>query len=312
MSILNQLNSNKFRFYWSVLIGIITIVLFVIIKNVSNWEDISPDTYSKYGAPYAKDIFDGAIWGIVTNSFVHKQLWHLLLSVPLFIFLGILFEKRNTALFFLLFVTISSFVTSSLQLAMTGDPGIGLNGVNFALFTYLLVRIKPDEKYKKYKIAVWIGTILALILSILNIFNDWYNFGTTTILTGFVFGLIVAISQKNKFIFYSFQAVFWSICLATLFYNPYSSEWNTVQGSKAFSRGEIDKAEEYYLKALELHPKNYAAKKNLVLIEIDRLQDRAYYAHSHGDYSTARLLYIKILHLDKTNKWAMKNLDGLP
>jgi|TARA_R110000737_G_scaffold254016_1_gene263340 membrane associated rhomboid family serine protease len=312
MSFLNQLNSGKFRFYWSILIGIITVGLFIIIQNASNWQDITPETYAKYGAPYAKDIFDGAIWGMITNSFVHKQLWHLFLSVPLFIFLGILFERRNTALFFILFVAISSFVTSSLQLSMTGDPGIGLNGVNFALFTYLLVKIKPEAKYGKFKITIWVGTLLALTLSILNIFNDWYNFGTTTILTGFLFGLIVAISQKRKFIFYSFQGIFWAICLITLFYNPYSSEWNTVQGSKAFSKGEVDKAEEYYLKALEIHPRNYAAKKNLVLIEIDRLQDRAYYAHSNGDYSTARMLYIKILNLDKYNSWAKKNLDGLP
>jgi membrane associated rhomboid family serine protease len=312
MSLLNPLNSRKYRFYWSILIGLMTIGLFIVIQSESNWEDITPETYSKYGAPYAKDIFDGAIWGIVTNSFVHKQLWHILLSVPLFIFLGILFEKRNFPLFFILFVAISSFVASSLQLAMTGDPGIGLNGVNFALFSYLLFMIKPKPKYKKVKTIIWIGTVAALVLSILNIFNEWYNFGTTTVLTGFLFGLIVAISQKRKYIFYSFQTVLWVICLLTLFYNPYSSEWNTVQGSKAFVLGDVYKAEEFYLRALELHPKNFAAKKNLVLIEIDRLQDRAYYTHSHEDYTTARLLYIKILHLDKNNAWAQKNLDGLP
>ena len=100
--------------------------------------------------------------------------------------------------------------------------------------------------------------------------------------------------------------------MTTLFYNPYSSEWNTVQGSKAFTAGKIDEAEEYYLKALEIYPRNYAAKKNLVLIEIDRLQSRAYYAHSQEMYSTARHLYIKILGLDKNNAWAKKNLDGLP
>lgn len=312
MNLIDQMNSGKFRFYWSYIFAIITIALYIAIQNASNWEEISPETYSKYGAPYAKDIFDGAIWGMVTNAFVHKQLWHLFLSVPLFTFLGILFERRNKTTFFLLFVIISSFVTSSLQLAMSGDPGIGLNGVNFALFTYLLVRIKPEEKFKKFKIALWIGTISALVLSILNIYYDWYYFGTSTILTGFLFGLIVGLSQDRKLIFYSFQGLFWAICLITLFYNPYSSEWNTVQGSKAFEAGEIDKAEEFYLKALELYPRNYAAKKNLVLIEIDRLEDRAYYAHLHENYSTARLLYIKILNLDKHNRWAQKNLNGLP
>jgi membrane associated rhomboid family serine protease len=306
------INSGKFRFYWSILIGGITIYLFILIQYKANWEDITPEIYSNYGAPYAKDIFDGAIWGIITNSFVHKQLWHLILSVALFVFLGILFEKRNKMLFYILFVFISSFVTSSLQLAMTGDPGIGLNGVNFALFTYLLVRIKPEPKYKKIYISLWVSIVVALGVSILNINYDWYNFGTTTLLSGFLFGLIVGISQKRKFLFYAFQALFWAICLASLFFNPYSSEWNTVQGSKAFVRNDIEKAEEYYLKALEIYPKNYAAKKNLVLIEIDRLEDRAYYAHLHQNYTTARMLYIKILHLDKNNTWAKKNLDGLP
>jgi len=312
MSLLDQMNNGRFHFYWSYLIALLTIFLFIVIQNTSNWGEITSETFSKFGAPYAKDIFDGAIWGMFTNSFVHKQLWHLFLSVSLFVFLGVLFERRNKTLFFFLFVLISSFVTSALQLAMTGDPGIGLNGVNFALFTYLLVRIQPNTKYKKAKIIIWIGTISALMLSVLNIYYEWYYFGTSTIVTGFLFGLIIGISQDQKIFFYSFQGLFWVICLITLFYNPYSSEWNTVQGSRAFEKGEVDQAEEYYLRALELHPRNFAAKKNLVLIEIDRLQDQAYYAHSLEDYHTARSLYIKILNLDKHNSWAKKNLDGLP
>lgn len=312
MSFLKNLKVKELRLRWSVLIGIATVILFILIQNEANWTDISPEIYSNFGAPYAKDIYNGSIWGIVTNSFVHKQIWHIILSVPLFIFLGVLFEKRNTILFFWLFVLISSFVTSSIQLAMSGDPGIGLNGVNFALFTYLLVRIKPAQKYIKFKISIWIGTTIALALSLLNIYYDWYYFGTSTIITGFFFGLVVVLSQNHKWLFYSFQGVFWSICLITLFYNPYSSEWNTVMGSKAFVNGETDKAEEYYLNALELHPRNHAAKKNLILIEIDRLQDRAFYSHKRKDYSAARLLYIRILHLDKNNAWAQKNLTGLP
>ncbi len=309
----NRTTSNwKYQFYWSYLFAIVSLFLFLAIQFVSDWDEITPETYAKYGAPYAKDIFDGAVWGIVSNSFVHNQLWHLLLSLGTFLILGIIFERRNKTTFFLLFVLISSFVTSSLQLAMTGDPGIGLNGVNFALFTYLLIRIKPEARFKKIKIVIWIGTITALVISILNIYYDWYNFGTSTIFSGFVFGLVAGLSQDRKKFFYSLQGAILCICFITLFYNPYSSEWNTVQGSKAFEKGEIDRAEVYYLKALELYPNNFAAKKNLVLIEIERLEDRAFYAHSHEDYNTARLLYIKILNLDKYNNWAKKNLNGLP
>ncbi len=306
------LKIGNFQFYWTYLFAILSIFLFIAIQNQAIEGEIAPEIYAKFGAPYAQDIYDGAIWGMVINSFVHKQLWHLLLSVPLFIFLGILFEKRNTTLFFILFVLISSFVTSALQLAMTGDPGIGLNGVNFALFTYLLVKIKVEPPYQKWKTLVWLGEITGLVLSILNIYYDWYYFGTSTIVTGFLFGLIVGLSQERKWLFYSFQGLFWAVCLLTLFYNPYSSEWNTFKGYKAFRNGDVDKAEEYYLKALELYPRNFAAKKNLKLIEIDRLEDRAYYAHKHENYVTARHLYIQILNLDKDNAWAKKNLQGLP
>lgn len=307
-----ELKFGNLRIYWSYLFAFATLLLFISLQNAANWGDITPKLYTNFGAPYAQEIFDGAIWGIVTNSFVHKELWHVLLSVSLFVFLGILFEIRNKPLFFLLFVVISSFVTSSLQLAMSGDPGIGLNGVNFALFTYLMVRIKVGPRYKRWKILVWLAEITALILSILNMYYDWYYFGTFTVVTGFLFGLIVGLSQDRKVLFYASQAIIWAICLTTLIYNPYSSEWNTVQGYHAFKKGDIDKAEEFYLRALELHPRNYAAKKNLVLIEIDRLETRAFYAHQHENYVTARHLYIQILNLDKDNEWAKRNLQGLP
>jgi membrane associated rhomboid family serine protease len=308
MNLLDQMNNGRFHYYWSYFIALLTIFLFIAIQNAANWEEITPEIFARFGAPYAKDIFDGSIWGMFTNSFIHNHLWHLFLSIVLFVFLGVLFEKRNKTQFFLLFILISSFVTSTIQLAMTGDPGIGLNGVNFALLTYLLVQIKSAPKYKKAKLIIWLGTISSLVLSILNIHFEWYYFGTSTIVTG----LIIGCFQNRKIFFYSFQVCLCVFCSITLFYNPYSSEWNTVQGSRAFEKGEIDRAEEYYLSALELHPRNFAAKKNLVLIEIDRLQERAYYAHAQENYRTALLLYIQILNLDKHNSWAKKNLDGLP
>ncbi|MDG1348070.1 MAG: hypothetical protein P8P77_10655, partial [Crocinitomicaceae bacterium] len=76
--------------------------------------------------------------------------------------------------------------------------------------------------------------------------------------------------------------------------------------------GKIKEAKIHYKKALKISPDNVAAQYNLKLIRIESLINKAYELHLNKDYTSARNVYIQILKIDETNKWAKENLAELP
>lgn len=303
---------NKKRVIWTYVIGLFTLTAFVLMRIQAGSTPIPDTILEKFGAPYAKDIYDGAIWGVISNSFLHNDYTYFTLNFIAFLLMGFVIE-RTKGTWFLLFMGLSgSLVTSCTELAFSSDPGIGLTGTNFAFLTYVL--IAPEIKWR----SLWLRTLpwffigVVLFICVEQIIRHEYAVGVHSILAGIVFGSIVGLTHRFKWLFYPLQFGVISIAVVSLFYNPYSSEWNTVKGHHFHLKGDGLKAKLYYQKALQLSPNNTAARRNLEQLEIERLIDLAYDYHTKKEYGNARKIYFRILNLDHDNRWAKENLAELP
>lgn len=307
---------SDFSFPWfTVSLISLCIALFFAIGFVSDFGEIDEDTYILFGAPYAVDIYLGQYWGVVSNSFVHVLWYQLLANLILLFAFGSFIERRIGFYRLFWFGLVASTITSCFQLSFSNDAGLGLSGVNYSLFGFLLVRHFIDDRFKGGPIIFVSAGMFGLffLCAYLNYSHEW-NFGLASMISGFFWGILVASLPKKRYRWITVPLLSLTLifCTIGLFYAPWSAEWTFAQGVKAHEKSQIKKAENFYKKCLELDPSHTLAKENLLFIKIDRLSQEAYTAHSNGDYSKARKLYLKILKLDSKNRWAKENLSQLP
>ena len=101
------------------------------------------------------------------------------------------------------------------------------------------------------------------------------------------------------------------ICITSLIFNPYSSEWQTLKGFEAYEKDDLEQAKFHYRKALEIAPANVVAKQNLTKVKIAELENAAFEAHHNDNYLLAKKYYLQILLIDPNNSWAKENLKSL-
>lgn len=305
-------STRKKRVVWTFVIGLFTILTYVGMRFQISGEIIPDSILVKYGAPYAKDIYDGAVYGVITNTFLHRELTPFLLNILAFLIMGWIIERRNGMIFLLFFGLSTSLITSCIEMAISADPGIGLMGVNFAMLSYIL--LSPEMRWKNpwIRASPWFVVGIILFLCVEQIVKNDYQTAVFAILSGLLYGAIIALTKRIKWLFYPTQFIIISLAAVSVFYNPYSTEWNTVKGYRAQMSGDKKLAQHYYSDALKISPGNLAAKKNMKLLRLDRLMEIAYDFHSKKEYQTARKYYIQILKLDENNKWAKGNLRELP
>jgi membrane associated rhomboid family serine protease len=309
-------NSSNYALPWfTISLVSLCIAIYFGICFVSDFGEIDEDTYLLFGAPYAVDIYLGQFWGVITNSFVHVLWYQLLANLILVFSFGAFIERRIGFLRLFLFGLVASTITSCFQLSFSNDAGLGLSGVNYSLFGFLLVRNYIDERFKGGPIVIVSLIMFGLffLCYYLNIFQGW-NFGLASMISGFFWGILVAALPEPKFRWATIPllAVTLTFCLVGLFYAPWSAEWTFAQGVKAHENGNLKQAESYYKQCLQIDKDHNLSKENLLMIRIDRLGQQAFAAHKKGNYSEARKLYLKILKLDNNNRWAKENLSQLP
>jgi membrane associated rhomboid family serine protease len=301
--------------YFTAILAGLCCALYLAISFVSGFGEIDEDTYIIFGAPYAVDIYLGQRWGVVTNSFIHVIWYQLAVNIILLLIFGPIIEKRSGPFRLFLFGLVASTVTSCVQLALSNDAGLGLSGVNYALYGFCLVKSYTDTRYNDLPMGILSAlmfTILALCIY-LNLFQSW-NFGLASMYSGFVWGCLTA-TLSIKPMKYISGSILFSVavlCAVSLFYAPWSAEWQLGRGVLAHEQGRKETAYRYYQKCLSMKPGHKLAKENLKLMHIDELSEQAYSAHVSGDYSKARDLYLEILRMDRNNRWAKENLNQLP
>jgi membrane associated rhomboid family serine protease len=305
----------RYPFPWFTLVlSLACIAIYLSFQIASVYVQSPAKLYTYLGAPYAIQLYAGQYWGIVTNSLLHVMWHHLLISLLGFWLFAAFLERRMGKYKLFLLGLIASLVSSAWQLTFSNDAGLGATGVNVALFGYIVSKSRWDSKFYFRKIFQYMLAFI-IVLSVYfyyNLTKSW-SIGISSILSGFLFGLIIGWSEKKKLkVFYSIGLIILGTSIASLFYAPWSPAWLNYRGIKYHEENNPLLAEKYYLKSLKIDPYNKIATKNMILLQIDSLSQLAYNAHYTENYSLARKYYLKILALDKRNGWARENLRKLP
>ena len=312
--IYNALLKNLSAARLTYLLTLISIVIFLAIKYSMDDTIISDELLMRFGAPTAIEIYNFHYWGIVSNSFVHYEIGHFILNTIGLLLLGSYVERRIGTIHFLFFGLISSTISSAFQLAFSDDAGIGLSGVNYALFGFIFTKTFIDIRFRILTKNVALVTMLLFIpfCEYMNRFGGW-NVASIALFFGFAVGALVAFIKSAHYkIAKSCLISLLILSVFSVFYTPWSAQWNCAKGISLHENGETEKAKKYYLKAIYFDAKSICANDNLKIIKVDELSGKAFAAHNRGDYIKARYFYEEILKIDAENSWAINNLKRLP
>lgn len=310
ITIIKNLKSARYTYF----VIVYCILVFVAIVLTEKNTTISDETLTKFGAPTAVDIFGGKIWGVVTNSFVHFNFLHLIVNLITTLLIASYVERRVGFWKLFAFGLVASMVSSAFQLSFSDDAGIGLSGVNYALFGFIFGKTFIDQRFKivTKNIALLVMIFFIPFCEIMNRIYNW-NVATIALLMGFVFGFLFSgLFSKFRTQSLIILLLIFSFSIISVLYSPWSAEWNCSKGMELHESSKIKEAKEFYLKAVHLNPKALCALDNLKLIRIDELSGKALQLHLRGKYIEAGKIYDEILKIDPKNQWAFENKRRLP
>ena len=173
----------------------VCVVIFLGINTSGAHTDAA---FRKWGLLTGEDLYNGAFWSLITTAFVHVEPLHLLFNMLWLWALGSAFEQRFGPLAWIVFVLGSAFVSSGIEL-LTGELGIGMSGVGYALFGFgwltrgrlpEFARIVTDQTVMMF-VGWGILCIVTTQLGIMHIANLAHG-------AGFVFGAGVGMIYASE------------------------------------------------------------------------------------------------------------------
>lgn len=306
---------NTFKKYIPILTTICcltSIILFVGINSEGkpdNW-----DIYKKWGSPSATDIFKGSYWGLLTSNFLHIEIWHIALNLYWLWIFGKKIEFESTKIFYGLLILSSALVSSISELSFADTTGIGLSGIGYSLFGFILIKGKTTEAYKDYIDKRTIGLfIFWLFLCIVLTKTKAWSIGNAAHIGGLLWGVTLAyISKYDNIKQWAIGILLFSVLSSSVFWNPFSTSWLSHKAYELHKDQKIEEAITVYKEILNRDEDNEFAKENLKQLEVYKLQEKAIELHTNQRYDEARELYYQILSIDINNDWAKENLARLP
>jgi membrane associated rhomboid family serine protease len=207
----------------------------------------------KWGYVTAERIWGGASWGLITSPFAHIELVHMALNVYWMWLLGGAFERTLGPLRLAAFVIASAWVSSGAELLL-GDSGIGLSGVNYALFGFIWMAKSLHPEFRQVAtervattLLVWF--VLCFFLNstgALAIANMAHAGG---LLFGGLLGVAASRPVHRPFAVTGLVALT-ALATAPVFGCPWTGSWNAARGMKAMEAGDYKAAVQYIKKGL--------------------------------------------------------------
>ena len=301
--------------WFTMMLVLICLAYYVVFEYYKLYNANETHLFTRIGAPYAFQIYQGQYWGLFTNSLIHINIPHFLINGIGLWFLASYIERRSN--FFKLFLLglFASTVTSLIQLTMTSDAGVGLSGVNYFLLFFIIGKSLRDDDYK-FKgrfIFLFVALLMLPFAYYLNTYKE-YKIGIEAMSAGLIFGFIIGVTSnfKSKFVMILLTLLISLGSIATLFYSPWSSEWNFAKAYQFHLKNDLRNANKFYRTALKIAPQHPASRENLKIIRIEQLSDLALKAYENEEYIKAREYYERILKIDPYNSWAKENISRLP
>lgn len=224
-------------------------------------------------------VYHGAFWALLTGVFVHIEPLHLLFNLYWAWILGQAFEARFGSLRLLLFILTSAFVSSGLQLA-SGEMGIGLSGVGYALFGIAWAGRKRFPEFARVvndqTVRMFVGWgILCVITTYIGVMK----IGNVAHLTGLMFGALVGgllVWPNKRWLLAVGLAAMAALSVVPLFWNPLSLAWVSERAMDLHRARKGKEAIRYYKRSMELGADKSWAWENIALVE-SAMEDEAGY-----------------------------------
>lgn len=239
--------------------------MIALFAAISYMPDATP--FASWG--YRGDAFQvwsGAAWVLLASAFIHQALWHLALNVYWLWTLGRAIEAAVGPLMMGLLLLTSALVSSSLQLAIFDNVGLGASGIGFALFGFgWLARGKSAE----------LRSILTPKTGIL--FASWFvgcwiflahEVGNGAHLGGLLFGALAAealVMGRRPRLAKAGAIVLILLALGVAVVCPWSPTWWSTIGYRAHARGQYAMAIDAYDTSLQLRPDQPWVMASLIL-----------------------------------------------
>lgn len=302
--------------WFTTLFSVLLVGIYAVMALYSKSFTINQGLLEKFGAPYATQIYNGHVYGVITNNLIHLNILHLsanLLGLWLF---GAFLERRIGWFKMAMLGLVCSIFGSMLQLTLTDDAGLGISSAIFGFYTLILILSFKDRRFRMRYIYT-LGVLILAALLLMIIYNQLFGeeAAIEAKIGGIFWGILMGLGQREGDVRWQLLTLYllpFSLAAVTLFYSPWSSQWQLTKGIIYHQKHDLDRAESYYKTAIQLDGSNKLAKDNYNLIRIERLSYLAYNAHQTGEFTTARRYYLKILSIEKRNRWAADNLKELP
>ena len=234
------------------------IAIFLGLAKHGDYE--SWETLSKFGYLPSDSIWNGGYWALITSVFVHFTLWHVAFNVYWLWVLGSRLEQAIGSLAYLGFFVVSAFVSSSFQLAVSDDTGIGASGVVYAIFGFMwLTRHRYTQFNKVLNVrtiqlfVIWlVGCVIATHLKV-------WEVGNSAHISGLLFGAAVAgsfvLRYKPRVILTGLVALV-VISIIPLVWCPSSVTWLGQKADEAHAAERYDVAISRYTQIIQIDPDN--------------------------------------------------------
>ncbi len=264
------------------------------------------DAYARWGAPSAAAIWQGAVWGLVTSSFVHLAVWHLGFNLYWFWILGRKIEFEQGPLFTLGFLLSAAFATEVGELAVAGATGIGLSGVVYAMVGFIVVRAQSDERFRGFLaprlirlFGGWLLLCVALTVS------KVFPVGNAGHFAGLGWGMALGWLQTRPIRpRYGVAALLLAVLSVPVWWAPWSVGWLSTRAYALHAANRLGEAKSYYHQILQRDSANQFARANLKGIKIFELSKQAQQAFEKGQLAQGKQLCQQVLRLEPTNAWA--------
>jgi len=247
---------------------LISIILFIILAMQP--QPPSLESFSKVGYRTGREIWSGAYWALLSNSFIHTDFMYLVISIWMLWIMGTRIELAIGSTRYLIFIIISSIIASSVELAVSNDTGIGVGAILYAMIGFMWIAGKrhPNSCLIKDPKFYWIAFATMSCFLLLTIFGitQYANAGA---LFSFLFGCAVgtAIGRERKHplrkrISIALAILMVGIAMVPLFYCPWSLSWLGMKAYSAVDRDDYQTAIVYYSRMIQQDPENVWAYLN--------------------------------------------------
>lgn len=241
-----------------------------VIMTFAFWNmNVSP-AVARIGAfvsPSSAQIWDGAYFGLFTTFFAHGDIIHLLFNMSMLVQLGRVMEPSLPPWAYILFLAASAAISMGCQIAIMGDAGVGASGVVYAMFGLMWAM---RARYRSWTavatrqnmtiFVVWgVFCIVGTYMGFMHVANVAHG-------SGILFGLAVGYLYMRPH-----QRGLWAMPVAamtvltalSLFWLPWSAEWNYYHGDKAFDAKQYRTAIGWYHRSLRLGGSRYYNWENI-------------------------------------------------